>query len=64
MMGSEDSFDPYKQVYVQSYPYMIFKQFVSKMSHYATGVKKVPLDGTIQNFELWKTQVLGFAETN
>jgi hypothetical protein len=29
----------------------------------AKGVKKVPFDGTQENFYLWTTQLLGFAET-
>jgi hypothetical protein len=33
------------------------------MSDYAIGVKKVPFDGTHENFYLWTTQLLGFAET-
>jgi hypothetical protein len=33
------------------------------MSDYATGVKRVPFDGTHENFYLWTTQLLGFAET-
>jgi hypothetical protein len=33
------------------------------MWDYAKGVKKVPLDGTHENFYLWTTQLLGFAET-
>jgi hypothetical protein len=34
------------------------------MADYAKGVKKVPFDGTHQNFYLWTTQLLGFVETN
>jgi hypothetical protein len=34
------------------------------MSDYAKGVKKVPFDGTHENFYLWTTQLLGIAETN
>jgi hypothetical protein len=33
------------------------------MSDYAKGVKKVPFDGTHENFYLWTTQLLGFAAT-
>jgi hypothetical protein len=33
------------------------------MADYAKGVKKVPFDGTQENFYLWTTQLLGFAET-
>jgi hypothetical protein len=33
------------------------------MAGYAKGVKKVPFDGTQENFYLWTTQLLGFAET-
>jgi hypothetical protein len=33
------------------------------MSDYAKGVKKVPFDGTKENFYLWTTQLLGFTET-
>jgi hypothetical protein len=33
------------------------------MSDYAQGAKKVPFDGTEENFYLWKTQLIGFAET-
>jgi hypothetical protein len=34
------------------------------MADYAKGVKEVPCDGTQENFYLWTTQLLGFAETN
>jgi hypothetical protein len=33
------------------------------MSDYAKGVKKVPFDGTKENFYLWTTHLLGIAET-
>jgi hypothetical protein len=33
------------------------------MADNAKGVKKVPVDGTQENFYLWTTQLLGFAET-
>jgi hypothetical protein len=33
------------------------------MADYAEGVKKVPFDGTQENFYLWTTQLLGFGET-
>jgi hypothetical protein len=33
------------------------------MSDYAKGVKKVLFEGTHENFYLWTTQLLGFAET-
>jgi hypothetical protein len=33
------------------------------MSEYAKGVKKVPFDGTKENFYLWTTQLLHFAKT-
>jgi hypothetical protein len=33
------------------------------MTDYAKGVKKVPFDGTKENFYLWTTQLLGSATT-
>jgi hypothetical protein len=33
------------------------------MSDYAKGAKKVPFDGTKENFYLWTTQLLGLEET-
>jgi hypothetical protein len=41
----------------------IWTQF-SNLSEYAKGVKKVPFDGTKENFYLWTPQLLGSAETS
>jgi hypothetical protein len=49
---------PQAQPQVQAVPTQ-----VPIMADYAKGVKKVPFDGTQENFYPWTTQLLGFAET-